>query len=248
MKISFLTFVFLALSFTLFMSCNNDDIDLNFPEINIKFNHFVDNEPLSFDTVMYTNAAGNKYSVSTLRYFVSNFIFTMKDGSKEGFDEVHYIDASDESTFTFLSSFAPIPDGEYTSLSFVFGLTEAQNFTGAFPNPPESNMEWPIPMGGGYHYMKLEGKFDSTLTVKNYQAHFGRLMTTPHFINITFDNLDLVLVGGDEKTIECKMNINNWWTNPNTLNLNIMSGVMGNETIQEQLQQNGADIFTFEIK
>jgi hypothetical protein len=233
----------------MFMSCNNDDdIDLNFPQINIMFSHFVDNEPLSFDTVIYTNAAGNKYSVSTLRYFVSNIVLTKEDGSTEGFNIPHYIDATDESTFTFSSSPFPIPDGEYTSLSFVFGLTEAQNVTGAFVNPPESNMEWPVPLGGGYHYMKLEVKFDSTSTVKNYQAHFGRLMTTPHTINITYDNLDLILVGGDEKTIECKMNVNNWWSTPNTLNLNIMSGIMQDEAIQEQLQQNGANIFTFEVQ
>lgn len=253
MKISFLSFVFLALTSTVFISCNNDnDLDLNFPQVHIKFSHFVDNDPLSFDTIKYTNAAGNKYSVSTLKYFVSNIILTKKDGSQvefaELFTSVFYLDASDESTLSIKSTEPFIPAGEYTSISFVFGLTESQNVTGAFVNPPESNMEWPVPLGGGYHYMKLEGKFDSTSTVKNYQAHFGRLMTTPHFINITFDNLDLILVGGDEKTIECKMNINNWWKVPNTLDLNIMSGIMANETIQEQLQQNGSDIFTFEIK
>ncbi len=249
MKLSFLTFISIVLISTVFISCNTDpDIDIEFPQIHIQFSHFVDNDALSFDTIVYTNAAGNKYSVSTLKYFVSNVILKKEDGTQEGFDGPHYIDASDESTLIFSGSPFPISDGEYTSISFVFGLTESQNVTGTFVNPPESNMEWPIPLGGGYHYMKLEGKFDSTSIVKNYQAHFGRLMTTPHFINITYDNLGLTLVGGDEKTIECKMNINNWWSTPNTLDLNIMSGIMQDEAIQEQLQQNGADIFTFEVK
>ena len=33
-------------------------------------------------------------------------------------------------------------------------------------------MEWPPALGEGYHYMKLEGKFDSTDLVKNYQGPY----------------------------------------------------------------------------
>jgi hypothetical protein len=249
MRLSFLTFISIVLISTVFISCKPDpDINLDFPNLHIKFSHFVDNDALSFDTILYTNAVGNKYSVATLKYFVSNIILKKKDGSQESYDGPHYIDASDESTYTINGGPIFISSGEYTSITFVFGLTEAENVTGAFVNPPESNMEWPIPLGGGYHYMKLEGKFDSASIVKNYQAHLGRHLTTPHFINITHDNLGLTLIGGDEKTIECKMNINNWWSTPNTLDLNIMSGIMQNETIQEQLEQNGSDIFTFEVK
>ena len=248
MKFTLITLIIIALSCTLFISCKNDtdDIDINFDaQVHFVFSHHVGSETLAFDTIKYTNAAGNNYSVSTLRYFVSDFVLTKDDGSKVTFDEIHYIDGTDESTFTFDPKIVT-PAGEYTSLSFVFGLTEANNVTGAFVNPPDSNMEWPIPLGGGYHYMKLEGKFDSTALVKNYQAHFGRLMTTPNFININYDSLFL-LVLGTEMTVECKMNINNWWTTPNTLDLNIMSGIMQNETIQHELHENGADIFTFKV-
>lgn len=250
MRLTHTTLLILAVSCTLLTSCKKDS-DINIPPVNFDaqvhfvFSHFVGTDALAFDTIKYTNVAGNNYSVSTLRYFVSDFVLTKDDGSTVLFDEIHYVDATNNSTFTFDPAMIT-PSGEYTSLSFIFGLTDAKNVTGAFPNPPENAMEWPIPLGGGYHYMKLEGKFDSTALVKNYQAHLGRLMTTPHFINITFDNLSL-LVLGSEMTVECKMNINNWWSTPNTLDLNIMTAIMQNETIQQQLKENGADIFSFEV-
>ena len=137
-----------------------------------------------------------------------------------------------------------MPVGDYESISFVFGLTEQFNISNLYPNPPESNMEWPQPMGGGYHYMKLEGKFDSANIVKNYQAHTGRLMQTPHFIevNLNFDT-PMVLSYDGEYNLDIYMDINNWWVNPNTLDLNNISGIMGNEEIQTELMENGSNVF-----
>ena len=40
------------------------------------------------------------------------------------------------------------------------------------------------------------------------------------------------------------MNINNWWVNPNMLDLNTMSGIMGNQQMQIKLKENGNDVFT----
>jgi hypothetical protein len=45
-------------------------------------------------------------------------------------------------------------------------------------------MEWPIMMGGGYHYMKLEGKFDSAAIVKNYQTHTGPTNGNQNYISL----------------------------------------------------------------
>ena len=105
-------------------------------------------------------------------------------------------------------------------------------------------MVWPETNGGGYHYMKLEFKFDSANIVKNYQAHTGRLMQTPHFIevNLNFDT-PMVLSYDGEYNLDIYMDINNWWVNPNTLDLNNISGIMGNEEIQTELMENGSNVF-----
>ena len=74
----------LAAMSTALISCNKDS-DTSDPvikdvQIRFVFSHFVDSEAINFDTVKYTNAAGNHYSVSTLRYFVSDFVLKKNDG------------------------------------------------------------------------------------------------------------------------------------------------------------------------
>jgi len=245
MRLTNLLLITLFASVLVISSCKKET-EKQDAQLYFVFSHRVGSENLESDTLKYTNAAANKYSVSTLKYFISSISMTKSDGSNYVFDVAHYVDAFDPTTTTFiLPNLAPA--GEYESLSFIFGLNEDLNISGAFPNQPESNMEWPLPMGGGYHYMKLEGKFDSTNSVKNYQAHFGRLMESPHFFEITLPNISLN-VDGLAITFNIKMDINKWWETPNTLDLNNMSGIMGNETVQQQLEQNGTNVFSYMIE
>ena len=240
MKIRIITLLTI-ISALLIGSCNLDEND-GPANLEITFNHRVGNMDLKFDTIKYTNAYGNDYSVTTLKYFVSEIILTMTDGTNAILNNVFYVDAQDNNTGKIYINDMPV--GDYESISFVFGLTEQFNISNLYPNPPASNMEWPQPLGGGYHYMKLEGKFDSANIVKNYQAHTGRLMQTPHFIevNLNFDT-PMVLSYDGEYNLDIYMDINNWWVNPNTLDLNNISGIMGNEEIQTELMENGSNVF-----
>lgn len=244
MKILTYSFIALLLSGTFLISCKKDS-EKKEVKLRFIFSHYVGEEMLTFDTIKYTNAFGNTYSVATLKYFVSDFVLTKTDGSHIAFDEVHYVDATAAATSTFVPALL-LPEGQYQSLSFVFGLNEEKNVTGAFPDPPEVNMEWPLPMGGGYHYMKLEGKFDSANLVKNFQAHSGRLMKQAHFITITINDISLA-VSDLERNIELRMDINKWWDTPNVLDLNNISGIMGNEAVQVQLQENGQNVYSCEL-
>jgi hypothetical protein len=210
------------------------------------FDHYVGKEPVVFDEIRYTNAFGNQYSVATLKYFVSDLVLTMKDGKEIYIDVEHYVDAMDKNTLMFDPAVA-IPRGEYRSVSFVFGLTNEKNINGVFPNPPENNMEWPIPLGGGYHYMKLEGKIDNAGEIKNFQAHTGPTNGNDNSIAITLPNSGFSL---DDKELKLNivMDINNWWVNPNLLDLNMMSMVMGNQEMQKKLHDNGMDVFILKVK
>ena len=231
MRIILLLFV----SGLLFNSCSDKDDTPEIEKVKFTFNftHTVGNEEVEFDTIQYTNTFGNNYSVSTLKYFVSDFVF----GNKEGFlimnNEEHYVDATDESTLTFNMA-SKIPAHEYVFISFIFGLNDQKNISGRFLDPPESNMEWPIPMGGGYHYMKLEGKFYEADTVKNYQCHTGPTMGNPNFIYVTLPESSFT-ASGTEMTFNIQMDINKWFESPFTLDLNDITGIMGNQTMQLKL-------------
>jgi hypothetical protein len=234
---------FIILLVVAFASCKKSGND-PVPLVNATFNfeHFVDNEQVQFNNIRYTNAFGNLYSVETIKYFVSDITLHMQDGVDVFFDEEHYIDALDPSTTSFTPSGKFVP-GEVIAISFIFGLNQEKNVSGRFPNPPESNMEWPIALGPGYHYMKLEGKIDSSGTINNYLAHTGATNGNQNYINVDLPVPEFS-VGNSGVTIAIKMNINNWWDNPNTFDLNEMSMIMGNQAVQQKLHDNGTDVFT----
>ena len=224
------------------VSCSKKEDDVDAQPVNsgilFQLAHFVGSEELQKNTIKYTNAAGNLYSVETLKYFISDIRLYRADGVFIRVNEAFYVDAMDETTWKLPK--VEVPTGDYTSITFVFGLDEKMNVTGAFPNPPENAMEWPIPMGGGYHYMKLEGKIDSAGTIKNYQCHTGPTGGNLNYITVGLENSGFTL-DSDTRTIILKMNINNWWVSPNTLDLNDMTMIMGNQAMQEKLQANGKE-------
>lgn len=221
-------------------------------QLQLQFKHQVDGAALVADTIIYQNAAGNDYSVITLKYFVSRIQLETSGGSIVRFEGPFYVDAFDASTLEF-----DLP-GEYESqsiqsVSFVFGLNETDNVDGAFPNAPESNMEWPAPMGGennaGYHYMKLEGKYiDSNQMVMNYNTHTGASMGNPYHFTVNLPESDFEL-GGEDLTLELMMNINHWYEGPNVYDFNAVGMmIMGNQQAQATIQANGADVFSLQVK
>jgi len=247
LRIAAMLFV-LAVFFT---GCSKDENNETPPastDVGLKFyfNQRVGVAPLYFDSLVYQNAFGNVYSVATLKYFISDITLHNADGTEVLIDEEHYVDARDNDTKTFTPA-SKIPAGTYTSISFIFGLNEAKNVAGRYPNPPENNMEWPPAMGTGYHYMKLEGKIkvDSTGTTQNYQAHTGPSMGNAYYIEVEVP-LNFTFNSGDEKIVSIAMDVNKWWNNPNEIDLNNITSIMGNQEIQQQLHDNGADVFYLE--
>ncbi|NNC95808.1 MAG: hypothetical protein HKN92_09625 [Chitinophagales bacterium] len=230
------------IAFILFMFISGCADEGNQTYFTFTFSHTVGSGYLEFSNMKYSNSAGDNYSIETLKYFVSDFTLHRSDGSEMIIDAVHYIDAEDNSTLSFIPTEA-IEGGNYSSISFTMGLSSMKNVNGTFPNPPENAMEWPIPMGGGYHYMKLEGKFDSSGIVRNYQAHTGPSMGNSYFINVDLDNSSFTTTGSDV-TVNIEMDVNKWWDIPNTIHLNTVTGIMGDQTMQQKLKENGSDVFS----
>jgi hypothetical protein len=210
------------------------------------FDHVVGDKSLEYNKIDYTNAFGNLYSVETLKYFISDIVLKRKDGQEVYFDMEHYVDGLDKNTHVFKPG-TTVPRGEYVSVSFIFGLSKEKNINGAFPNPPENNMEWPIPLGGGYHYMKLEGKIDNPGGINTFQAHTGPTDGNQNFIKVVLPKSGFTLAE-KELSLYIKMDINRWWETPNVFDLNTMTMVMGNQEVQQKLHDNGMDVFSLTIK
>lgn len=195
-----------------------------------------------YDTIMYQHPLGYNFSVATLKFFISDVVLYCDNGDSVVLGGAHYFNSKEGPMDVQLWS-QEIPDGLYSGIGFDFGLNENHNMSGVYTNPPESLMEWPVPMGGGYHYMKLEGKYDSLGTIKNYNLHTGGLNGDPYHFKVML-NHGFSINDGDVN-IDLNMNVENWLQQPNSFDFNVYgSAIMGNQAAQIALMENGINVFS----
>ncbi len=218
--------------------------------IAIAVNYSDNGEPLVTDTLRYTNEAGNLYLVSEIQWFTSHFELHGTDGEWIAVGPtINYIDTDIADTQKI--DLDNIPSGQYDSIRFTFGLNEADNVTGLFVDAPESNMFWPEPLGGGYHYMKLNGKWlnpdNGELTPLNIHLGIGQNDDFTEFYQNYFIVQQALSINITENAVlplTLEMVIDNWFRTPNTYNF-WPSGysIMQNQQAQQQLRENGNDVF-----
>ncbi|MDB4286189.1 hypothetical protein N9933_02700 [bacterium] len=236
-------FILVAIAIAVIFSSCEDKITNG--TVTLNFDHKVGTEDLVFDDIKYPAKSGHTYSVATLKYYISNITLNQSGGSGLTFDDVHYRDAKEASTRQL--ELGDIPNGEYTSISFTFGLDETANVDAGLENTQTNiNMEWPIPGDQGYHYMKFEGKYDSlnTATIKNFNIHTGATMGNQNFVTVTVPASD-ISVDGENWTISVVMDLNEWLQNPTTFDFETYGPmIMMNQAAQEVVQANGQTVFS----
>ncbi|MDH3651443.1 MAG: hypothetical protein OEQ53_17300 [Saprospiraceae bacterium] len=210
----------------------------------LNIGHVVRGHKLEFEVKKYQTAVGHGYRIFRLKYYVSNFVLERGDGSIYLVDKVQYCDARDPETCRF--NLGSIPPGTYNKLSFIFGLDETKNVEGGLENNVvNGNMEWPVPGEKGYHYMKLEGKYDSlNMNVeRNFSLHTGAISNNQNFVRIELE-LPQLSLGTNDHNINVAMDIDEWLHHPNDYDFGEFGqGIMSSQTAQEKLRQNGSDVF-----
>ncbi len=229
----------------LMAACNDRD---KHGSLSLFVAHEVDGQTLVTDTLCYKNEAGNLYQVDEVQWFMSNLEMEDCQGKWIPLADVWYIDTNfPERTVLHI---ADLPANTYRTLRFTFGLNDTDNRSGRFNNPPESNMFWPDELGGGYHYMKLNGKY---LTADSLLAplaiHLGRGQNTE--LTEFYDNsfvvelpIDLTVSEHQDNTLGLVFNLNNWFRSPHVYDFNVFgSAIMQNQEAQSILKNNGNDVF-----
>ncbi len=210
--------------------------------------HEVDDMPLVTDTLCYVNEAGNHYLVNEVQWFMTHIELEDLQGQWTPLTDVWYVDTNLPESQTL--HVEAVPANTYRTLRFTFGLNDADNTSGRFNNPPESNMFWPDELGGGYHYMKLNGKY---LTADSLLAplaiHLGRGQNAD--LTAFYDNsftvelpIDLTITEKQGNTLGLAFNLNNWFRSPHVYDFNTYgSAIMQNQEAQKTLKENGNDVF-----
>lgn len=214
--------------------------------MNLHFDHSVDGDVLELEKLKYLSPVGHPYSVVRLKYYISNIALVKMDGSKMPFEQIHYVDAEDANSRSL--ELGEVPAGEYTGLSFTFGLDEATNIDSGLPNTQANlNMEWPIPGDQGYHYMKFEGRYDSlgSGVINNFNIHTGATMGNQNFVEVNLPLDQNMNVDGNNWQIDLDMDLNEWLQNPNSFDFAEFGPmIMMNQNAQRLIKENGSTVFS----
>lgn len=252
-----------------FFSCDSGkepvEPELETGNIILVFDHLVDGESLQKDKMIYTNAAGNPYEVNEVMYFISDLTLYKSDGTKQLIDEwkdIHYVDIDIPATLTW-EVYDDIPPGEYDSITFIFGIPEEKNESFMFVNPPEDKMMWPDVLGGGYHYMMINGKWlDENNNTKLYNFHMGIgqlykndvinydsiYAFVQNYFTVSLPGSSFTLAKGESKTIGIVMNIESWFATPHNFDFNYWGGnIMEIQPAMQMAKENGYDVFEMRI-
>ena len=150
--------------------------------------------------------------------------------------DIHFV-SSDNENSNYIYFPEILSSGIYENIEFVFGLNPDNNISNSFIDEDfHTQMFWPDFMGGGYHYMKLEGKFDNETSF--YATHTGGLDGVDYSISKSFPIKIISNEDGSTHNIRISMDINNWYSNPNNITIN-SDGIMGNAELQQKLKENG---------
>lgn len=208
----------------------------------INIGHRVSGTALTAGVFSYTTAAGYPFSVTSLKYYLSSIHLVRNDGKVFPLESAHYADAFDATTLRMI--YPGFAAGTYTAIEFNIGLDSAHNVSYSLPATQQNlNMEWPDPMGGGYHFLKLEGHFTASDGDFGYAMHIGKtgFHVPLHLVR------NVVIEDGKDCVLSLIMDVNEWFQSPWKYDF-VKDGnyTMGIDSLMRKISDNGKDVFTAE--
>jgi len=234
---------------TLLVSCKKDDpkpVDATPPNgrVTVAFSNNIDGQPITPGSMNFTNAAGNRYGVDVLKYYISNFTFVRSDGSEFNYHIHELMDDSKPASLSF--TLDSLLNGDYTAVKFQLGVDSLHNHTGNQEGDlnPANGMIWTWDIG--YNFFKHEGFFLRTNgDTSQVVFHYG---TDNALLNVTVPITTMKMEGKDRKLF-LNFNLNDAYTSPNNIDFN-------NDNIRMSdpadffwimsMKQNLADAFTYD--
>ena len=229
--------------FIVISACDSDDNTLL---LTVNFNHFWNNTPIisaDFNQSKFTNTHGEILSISKLKYLVSNINLHTSKGKTVRLKDYILINPTINKNLSFSIT---VPQDTYSNISFTFGFNETDNIDGTYNDLNSESWNWPQMLGGGYHFMQFEGKYKDTGTENPFAYHMGTAKKSDSVFEQNFFNIELSgFTFSSESTLNIHMNVAEWFTNPNTWNLNEYSiNLMPNYDAQKMMNENGKSVFS----
>jgi hypothetical protein len=224
----------------LVVSCDKTNIPPEYAKLKISLFHHFEGDKLELSPKYYVDEAGDSINVTDLKYYLSNITLISKEGKVFHDLDIFYVDVKQPQSLLLLID--SIPPGDYQDMYFNLGIDEDRNFPYSLPNTLNNiNMIWPELMGGGYHFMKLEGQFKLNGNNFGYAFHLGKSKSRIDY-NLSINKS---LKYWNEKIV-LNHDVSEWFKNPLNYDFAIHEPYsMSSDSVIGVLKLNGSDVFSF---
>jgi hypothetical protein len=221
------TILFISAAIFFFASCQKEtSLEGNVNgryTVKLSFINFANGNDVELDSVTYINDFGEDYTISKLRYYITN-IQLRETGSGHIVIIPNSYYLIDESNANSKSMSWILDSGRYDQVSFLIGVDSARNVSGAQTGAldPANNMFWT--WNSGYIQFKLEGKSPASTAVNNkIEYHIGGFKSTDNTVRRVTLNLPLTkllnIQSGSSGEVIIGADIDRLFNNTHALNI-----------------------------
>ncbi len=196
-----------ALVISTSFSVNNEYPSANTGTLKIIFSNTANGKPITLRDSLYSNYFGEQYSISKLKYYISNVSIDNKNTR----DYYLMNAASGDSSLEI-----PLEPGNYNSVEFLLGVDSLRNCSGAQSGAldPMNDMFWT--WNTGYVMFKMEGNSPaSTFDLQRIEHHVGGYKGSNNVatkIKFNFNDAALLQIKANNTTeILIETNLDNYW-------------------------------------
>lgn len=206
----------------------------------------VNNQPILLDGTSFTNAFGEQYSITKLKYYVSNIRLINDAGQVSEQESYHLVD---QSLPTSLSFDFTSEENSFSSLQFLLGVDSLRNVSGAQTGAldPLNDMFWT--WNSGYVMAKLEGSSQQSNQaggkISYHIGGFSGANTVLKTIKLAFPaGKKLIVQQGKVGEISLEADCNQWWQSLHTIKIAEHPVCTTPGEVAKQIADNYSNLFS----
>lgn len=230
-KINFLLISFFIVLF--FYRCSKTEINLTHSNLKIQTNHLYDNTLVVFDSIQYVTCNQDTISFSRMEYIISNIKLYSK-GKEFLYKHSFYLNPKMGLVSFTIDS---LPCTKYDSISLSVGDNHPYDSLDININA----MIWPTMMGGGYHFLKLEGYYKHNSVPTGFAMHSGGNSLQPVYITLKTP----MSIQKTNHTLVLNHNINKWINGTACYKISNSNYSMGVDSLMTIINTNGKEVISF---
>ncbi|WPV63787.1 MbnP family protein [Chitinophaga sp. LS1] len=207
----------------------------------ISFKHMINGVPLVLNNKKYRNEHGDTFTVSKLKYYVSNFSMVTANGHEITLPAAYYLVNAEDNSSTSIT-IADFPKEKIASIKFILGVDSARNVSGAQTGAldPANKMFWT--WNSGYIFLKLEGTSPQSPTGK-ISFDIGGIKAAANSIRV--QEVKIPAGKSDNGKITLKADLADLFRGKETIDFSAIYKVMGGAKSVKIADNYGVSLFSF---